>query len=150
MHLRTLLLIFFLACSSAAFAGGDPDLIMMKELNGIESRLESQPEESIKTLDKLIKEAIRNDYKQSLPFAYTLMGRAYVVLEQPELALHFIQQAEEIYGSQSIPLERMKTAITSQAGEMDESPSAVEMRSSSYNGEKNEAKKSKVALKSRS
>ncbi len=78
------------------------------------------------------------------------MGRAYVVLEQPELALHFIQQAEEIYGSQSIPLERMKTAITSQAGEMDESPSAVEMRSSSYNGEKNEAKKSKVALKSRS
>ena len=150
MHLRTLLLIFFLACSSAAFAGGDPDLIMMKELNGIESRLESEPEESIKTLDKLIKEAIRNDYKQSLPFAYTLMGRAYVVLEQPELALHFIQQAEEIYGSQSIPLERMKTAITSQAGEMDESPSAVEMRSSSYNGEKNEAKKSKVALKSRS
>ncbi len=68
-----------------------------ESLHKIEKTLSAHPEESIKELDGIIKLAIKEDLQPSLSLAYYLMGVSYTELKQPQLALHFIDLAEENY-----------------------------------------------------
>ena len=96
--------IFFL-CTLAVngFAGG-PHLQKMRlaketqsSLQKIERNLIRNPENAIKELDGIIKLAIKEDFQSSLSLAYYLMGVSYMELKQPELALHFVDLADEKY-----------------------------------------------------
>jgi two-component system LytT family sensor kinase len=95
------LLVILLGMSSNAHAGTDPDRETMNQLRQIELRIDSEPEQTIKELDVIVKRAIQLDLTESLPYAYVLLGKAYKVLEQPELAKHFIDQAEQIYAQRA-------------------------------------------------
>ncbi|MBN4052006.1 histidine kinase [Cytophagaceae bacterium AH-315-L13] len=105
--------------SNNCFAGGAKKEIYLKnrietktlaELKAIEKAIESSPEESIKQLDGIIRYSINRDLKQSISYAYLLMGRAYKELQQPQLALHFMELVDQSYSkldvqSQEKPVE---------------------------------------------
>lgn len=90
-----------LVCSS--YAGGPEyskfglEKATRYKLNSIAEIIPQNPEEAIKQLDGLIKYAIQEDLPQSLSYSYYLMGTSYTQLQQPQLALHFMGLAKEIY-----------------------------------------------------
>ncbi len=100
MHRLVSSLFVFILLSLASFearASGDPEGGVLTFLKSIEKKVQTEPEESIKALDSIIKLSIERDYQRALPQAYLLMGEAYKVLNQPELALHFMRQARSYY-----------------------------------------------------
>ena len=68
----------------------------LDHIKRIEASYKGQPLEIIKNLDQPVKYAINNDLQKSLYKCYLLLGRAYLDVSQPELALHFMQLAKSI------------------------------------------------------
>lgn len=93
--------ILFLVLSGSLQAGGKkvlktgPETEINKALKNLEEKVEETPEETVKTLDSLIKESIDYGYDESTAYAYVLMGRAYKELGLPQLALHFLKLADK-------------------------------------------------------
>lgn len=109
------IIILLLIHCSVAFGGPGKGLsrneleqVTLKKLQTIEQSIKSNPEEAIKKLDGIIRYTINQNLNQSMSFAYLLMGRAYKELRQPEIALHFIQLAEENYLKPSKRLKDVK------------------------------------------
>lgn len=109
------IIILLLIHCSVAFGGlgkglsrSQLELVTLKKLQTIEQSIKSNPEEAIKKLDGIIRYTINQNLNQSMSFAYLLMGRAYKELQQPEIALHFIQLAEENYPKPSKRLKDVK------------------------------------------
>jgi len=69
----------------------------LDELRNIETIISTEPEEAIKQLDLIIKRTISSNLNESMSLAYLLMGKAYKELQQPQLALHFLEQARVKY-----------------------------------------------------
>jgi tetratricopeptide (TPR) repeat protein len=71
----------------------------LSDLREIEIHLKENPETAVTKIATIIKFSIRQDLNQSTSFAYLLMGRAYKNLRQPQLAIHFLNLANDSYAN---------------------------------------------------
>jgi tetratricopeptide (TPR) repeat protein len=104
---KTFYYFVFLALFSVShsFGGGLPEKksydyreqTLISEIKKLEKNLESSPEECIQILDSKIKYAIENNFREALIQGYFLMGKSYVELKQPKLALHFLKLVHNEY-----------------------------------------------------
>ncbi|MBL4625260.1 MAG: histidine kinase [Flavobacteriales bacterium] len=76
----------------------------LAQLQTIETTIESNPEDAIRSISEIIAYAIDKDLKNSIAYSYMLMGRCYKVLQEPNLALHFMELANKQY-SRYLPKE---------------------------------------------
>ena len=67
----------------------------ISSLDQARTLVESQPEEAIILLDGVIRNAIEKNLTSELSEAYLLAGRAYIKLNQPSLAIYYLELSEE-------------------------------------------------------
>ncbi len=105
------LFLSFVFCLANVYAGGEQlkkkiainkgsknyEYKTLQVLQGLEKRIVTSPEDVLTKLDSITQIAIREEYDESLAYAYLLMGRAYKELNQLQLALHFMNLAQEKY-----------------------------------------------------
>ena len=97
--------VFSSECRAMEFEGSDKKLkreqtdkgesSTLKKLNTLELQIDSIPELTILELNEITKKCIANDWNNALQKAYLLTGRAYKNLNQPQLALYYLEQAEK-------------------------------------------------------
>lgn len=93
-------------CQAREFDGSDKklkrgqtdkgEILELKKLNALELQIDSIPELTILELNEITKKCVENDWNKALQKAYLLTGRAYKNLNQPQLALYYLEQAEKV------------------------------------------------------
>lgn len=98
-------------------AGGEKELkksvdVSLYKLTQIEKRIDQEPELAIEKLENEVEYAINHNNKESIWYAYFLMGRAYKQLGQPQIALYFMRLSENNFPVPSKLSAKIKTTTT--------------------------------------
>lgn len=115
---------------------------LLVQLKIIEEQLSEKPEENIKKLDLIVKQAIQHDHYTAKIKAYWLMSKVYKNLQQGELALKFMNLALE-KKEQIAPKKLKKVEIEEDMEEeIATNETSVNLKSTSNNEQKKTVVKS--------